>query len=54
MWFGFAWFIAYNHCMWFNAKSFLYIYIKYMISKTILFAQSAGAVEYTPWISAEG
>ena len=36
IWFGWVlWHI--NHCRLFNAKFFLYIYIKYMISKYILF-----------------
>ena len=35
IWFGLVlWHI--NHCRLFNAKSFLYTYIKYMISKQIL------------------
>ena len=35
IWFG--WVLRHiNHCRLFNVKSFLYIYIKYMISKHIL------------------
>ena len=44
VWFGLA--LCYiNHCRLLNAKSFLYIYIKYMISKHILLISSLNEPE---------